>query len=1302
MKQLIHIISILLFFICFRVSAQWHVDEPYDAWPASNSVFFTPTMVNSSYITHTNSTQVNYSSVGWSFIDGTFSNRIAQLYQPTKGVFSQISLKSNIWIKTALPVLPANNLNTNTTIAFCTDSDGIGHTSTCYQITGTTYGWPTRYAPYVGTNYVSTVTTNYVVCNGVSNSCISTYVVSEITQNPIDLAKIVTNSDNSPFSVVSVVCSTNPGAYSSSLPANSSQQYSSAINYLPYMTNVPQLIATYVVQTINSNTSGYGSEKTSNTNHPSIWFPNTNANLNTYGVWDYDIGLAFNEREDMMTQTTNIIFSSWELQTSTHYPPVSLASIKSNAFGVLLANASGGFLVPSLCDSNEDYSTWCKNPINYWVWYDGVVGGDSGITGWLFEDGTIITNTWGQWHAAVAYPNLPFFMSVNCQVTGLDANNKPTYTVIPSSDLYNYDPHKIVGNDYYATYADSRSAIELLLGLPVGYICVTCNNLTDSNAPGWVVGNINTQSVVHTGSFTNYIPYGDYLGYTPDLHFADFGNGGTNTLGLGHIVTNKYNFTWSNVMYPWKPLQQFHFSFNTNSLTWTEWYTIVDRYNSPLLISVGMGSPCSSNPSYPYSMPSGYYDSLNVSNYAAEFSSDSYLGCSQWTVMDLPPYIYFTNSTTVFTNTLAIKGNPLIDVMTTLPQGALTGIRTNIYIQGNTTAFDTIAINSFTNWSVSYTNGYTLIVGSLTNSYTNIVSKTFTNIQDYLLKVYKVDWGNGTRLTPIIGGGGTTNGWTTNTNGLIPLSTNNVLSATVTTVSTNSATIISTNWNVAAGFHEADYGYDGVWTLVNNAVYYAYNLSDGGFYNSSYDSTIASRYSTNGYVNVSTVASSAEWNGYSGVTDPTNITSVSAIPVIPTNSPLTGVGEHGEGQFSNLIGYQYYNYWTLDIYEIEQLTDCLTHSVTVNTNWYETTSPFWKDVTPLDYGTYTYTTNEYSGVGPPCFGAPNVRNYKAVGTWTHDDADSGWYYVELLNGAASQTPFTYPTTTSTFFPETGYVSHGQPGLFNSVWEGASSARDLYLKGGQGYTINWPGSHLPGRGAEQYSLHPKSGVGYPVPLSQHSPGNVMLPLWSNDIVMTYWDLDSGTTRTNVDWTGTLQFIAGTFSASGDDWRNQAISMYPLYLSWPQYLVVVIDPSEPPSTNLNARWWFGNNWDFYESNTVKQAVQWWNGFNWGTNSWQDYRWGNPSLSNIWDSGHQQGVYAKVSGQVGSSALFKDTTFVGMPKSSYLKDLVYPNDFMDDSSKPFDWTIANAVAVFRFGGAVVGTNGFRYQKTHSTTSP
>jgi len=763
LKFMKKIFALWLCLICLSLTslgfAQWNTEAPYDSWPASNSVFLLPTMVNSFVSLVSSSSVCNYGDTSWDFFYKSYSNKIAQLFVPTSGVWDEYLWRTNIYVKSTLPPLPPN-------------------TSTDFYSYGTT-----GYTNTVGTtNYISLAYCDYA-------QFVSNTVVNIIKYHSIVSELLPDSSHKKPWVVL-----TDPNTHT---------------NFTYSFIATPSCFPTNVAQNIWIQYDYFTIVDGITTNYYSI---STNSNLNTYDIWTYNTTLAADERNVSWTYGDSIYGTF--LQNTHTTVKANLPIIKN-----WILNIATNWTVGSLADTNGYFTDWLQNTIlTNWTWkaQNGQylcsnVTWSGGTPGQGIATCTAPYNGTNHWEQTVSHPLMPLTYEE------LIYNGKTDVTYAFNKYVKKYTQNTIPNGTYYIAYGETPSKKQALLeanNLPRQYVDFIVTNW-DNSRSGWQVGNIyiNTTNISTSFLTTNsiLIESSTYFDYTPDLHFADFGNSTNNLqLGLGHIVTNSWKmgkelkngwlefptvYTWySNYSTGWEvgPPQQ------ANCIAFTLW-----EKNIGGVITFD-----------------NINNALNTMNY---YNSVSWYGYTDWTIVSGNSlYSHLPNDsmggfdpTVIQTNSIIPQGNTRYAVIVPCYSNGWNIAQEKGYFE-DTTLFYTLSIGSFTNYTKDLF--YTYPSGSNSIRITNSV--IITNTTSVLFKLYQCGYvTNGSPKNfygwywdlpaPIMSGGGSPSYWE-------PKTTNLLYSYTITPTNPAIAIAVTTNWNVAAGYHEIDYDFDGVKTALMN------------------------------------------------------------------------------------------------------------------------------------------------------------------------------------------------------------------------------------------------------------------------------------------------------------------------------------------------------------------------------------------------------------------------------------------------------------------------------------------------------
>ena len=255
---------------------------------------------------------------------------------------------------------------------------------------------------------------------------------------------------------------------------------------------------------------------------------------------------------------------------------------------------------------------------------------------------------------------------------------------------------------------------------------------------------------------------------------------------------------------------------------------------------------------------SSYFNFTPDKHHANYDQGLGHLATNHWTFDGNNDWLLWSGGyglTNIVTNALSFMGNPVLYAQTAYWSNGwyAAGI-----VESNS-AFYTLQIASITNWVTVSTNRFwgehtvpsncqsnffttNQISGGVTNALTNIVlTCQFTNTASTVLNVKSIDWQGSIQYTNFIDYGTFTN---TNAVAYINWSSSNVtslLSVTLTnSVNATNCLAVFTNWNVADGYTEQSYDWDGVRTLLNLFTKIAVAI---GWRNT--DGTLLNRYGSN-------------------------------------------------------------------------------------------------------------------------------------------------------------------------------------------------------------------------------------------------------------------------------------------------------------------------------------------------------------------------------------------------------------------------------------------------------------------------
>ena len=501
-----------------------------NAYPAAIKSDVPATLVTQSVVAITGSTSVSNGSTEWHFNKTNLTVVGLRWFQPTNGVREAFARVEKTYVKTALPPLPQNIIITNLCLTnFCiraavsNECIGGGVTNHCLitaltnTISGTSrtlsnyyYKAPAStnstlslstndcYVPAISNMCVAGSTTNWCTSEAVSNQVVTTNTTVSVNIDPCSVVSIITNVVIETNGYYSVACATNPGL----VAAFSWSNNTSVFNCL--LTNVPQLITTTYAQLINTNADG------ATTNHPSHFWPSTNANLQIQGVWDWDDAEAAYEKLFILTNNPNPPFRRFGFDihdTVTKNAPYWKDWVISNAFQ---------FVISSFTNSAGTFDDYCASPQTGMVW----TSGQSGLCS------NPVMDSYGNW-----YCRSPLYNTTNQWVPSISYRPPPQW----SDTLYLDSKTNLTSVSPYQFSLPLNMAGKLCkaLGLPMDVMDIIVTNI--GTFDGWRVGlpyvhTTNTSQIV-----TLRVPVSTYFDYTPDLHGATRGHLVTNTWALRNL-----------------------------------------------------------------------------------------------------------------------------------------------------------------------------------------------------------------------------------------------------------------------------------------------------------------------------------------------------------------------------------------------------------------------------------------------------------------------------------------------------------------------------------------------------------------------------------------------------------------------------------------------------------------------------------------------------------------------------------------------------------------------------------------------
>jgi len=738
-----------------------------NAWPAATHSTDVFTAYSGTVVRVTGSTDVFTNSTGWTFITTNLPAKLFRTYQPATGMWLAQFEQSNTYVKTAAPWL-SNTVSISSVTNSCVTN---GFTNACIAVTSVADSY--RYAAPTQTTAWQTTIAQTAGCA----VCVSTYSNTLHQIDPCEVALVLTNIVISTNAYQWVVCATNPGTATATIPANTSGGYDCG------KTNVVQWVAT-----------DYTAIQYSNGDVVVDFALTTNWNLSVWDAWTYDTTLAGNERQDALGQTM-----TWQaLQTMSRTVwenlPVWKSWVLANAGSFVLTNAVAGGTFNDYLSVLLTNRVWQGPTSN--MWYDGS----------SFYD-VITTNFWGTNFTARTSP--PTWNDT------MYLDGASLVTVAPS---------------IFSPPVDLQTKLCTGLGLPYQRVGVTMPPAIQHwNVPGWQVGHpeVNTTNIVT--NVTMYATAGGYFDWTPDRHFVGA------LSGRGHLVTNRWDFTDQ-----WLRFARVDYG-STDDGGHTGGWTVaaipaafdVASTNTVVTNSLAIEANTFLNVAAPYYSngwthltENGF---LTMSNSWPQQAQSTALYTKQ--VSSLTNYpVSKTNSVTLLnilppqTNvvTCAVVSNRCVlvtNVFTFLPSVSIT----NTFAGSNLTGSVSFTVPTVvTNYRTCCgTNSLTNVVTSTSYSQTvAVVNWIATNTVAVALTVTRMDWTNSNTYTPhsftCRGSQGVCDYNFVWTPTLAIFTNYPIFSVTLTNglMSTNVSAVF-TNWNVAAGYHEQDYEYDGIRALVN-------------------------------------------------------------------------------------------------------------------------------------------------------------------------------------------------------------------------------------------------------------------------------------------------------------------------------------------------------------------------------------------------------------------------------------------------------------------------------------------------------
>lgn len=701
------------------------------------------------------------------------------MYCPTGGIWFSTASRSDIWVKVTLEPLPGDYTNSalvsNLCISPAVDIVVAGSTNVYGSVTnitsnttntipaltnvlmsGTLDIFQFRYSDEPST-FTVTTNTSYCVTGGVTNYFSSTYT---------NVTPIVTN-----FSVnlvTSKLVSNLPPAEHATLATNV-QVRSLMVDLLASLRN-PGRSNYYGSFSWTSNSTSIAYLETnlyqfiSAKYIGSTNFNATNACLRLAQAWGYDATLAEGER--------------WSISGEIGNAPVLGISANAADFAGLseakarLVNAGSPYVIKEFSASGS-FNDWCS-PL-------AQPAPEFKEPGYLWDGSTIIdntgfTNAGKYWPGSVTvYRPLPRWDLLSASRASAASPNNGWYLVgaggsrscffVPDDNSYVISNQMNYGREYlrlnlYSLPHWERSVVVTNYAWPQrsgsGVQMVYKRTGTIGSIGEFTASPTTNNTILPTFVTSNKVILASYFDYTPAKAYT------APDLGLGNLVTNVWEF--DNKWLWWGNFRQ---------------EVSMGATNNYLLVN---GVPQGSMKGIVTNLNMVYTNQLSVAG-----KTDVRFYTQYWVTNDYKGYHAEAYDSSAF---YTLKANALTN-----------------YITVTTQKWPVVKVPFNCVASFYVTNH---IFNNITNLLTNAVMTCYyTNVSSIGLNVYRVDWAGATNVAT------NTVIWPVTT----PV-TNNLLNLTITkpNLRTNVVSVF-TNWAVAPGYHEVDYGWDGVRKVLNGLTW---------------------------------------------------------------------------------------------------------------------------------------------------------------------------------------------------------------------------------------------------------------------------------------------------------------------------------------------------------------------------------------------------------------------------------------------------------------------------------------------------
>ena len=1056
MNYLKYIILLLTLFVT-NSFAQWNDN----AWPASNHTYFVGTTITGNISLQTNSTSVTLTSTNWNFLYKDFPVKYVQLMCPTEGVYYALVEQTNVWVKTALPNLPNNTLSATSNNNTCVTNS---ITNKCASVTSTY----TNYY-YIGpnsTNTTTNITFNSVGCVICTNIVIK--VIVDIDPCSSDILIVVTNkvvSTNSYYSMSSItnqffgIGSPTNTLYSSMVRTNG---VIPPFTWIPNpnaincsSTNIPQLVGIGYTKLVNTNnmkvyyqqdwvTPGYGVWLV--TNNLSYFYPNTNSSLNVADMWTYDSALAVGERQLANNSLTNEPIEYQRFGEDNH----ATVNLNINQWKDWIIYYAPWFNVSPLADTNGSFKTYCETPRTNWVWkpYEGM----------LFYDGEKYFTNVNTWVASTNYYRPPtYYENMYYPASGVGVQRIPAYGFQPMMSL--------------------KDELCELLKLPQQKVRYVITNTGEffGYQDDWGKSTLHSDTTgLYLSAYTSHdklvetqwvaIASCNYFNYTPDLHFQ------APATGYGHTITNNWTLKnqWLNLLtYTYTISFDGTNGFNVNQIPSSN----IDVTNTLQIVTNTLS--IAGNTYYLAKVTSTSGDKFDQSSNAVikVRNIDSISTTNKTT----------TNSKTISwaetqTNTLScsITNNICIASTNTFTFSDSVVITNEYDVTGSNTASTSFTIpNIVTNIiTCCGTNNITnLVVFTPYTQYVGSVSYDFTNVASVALNVIENDYfGFDTNIN-----------FVANSNVLLSIIYTNSINAT------NITGVVFTNWNVAEGYTERDYEFDGVKTCINSLNKFPVSLQW-----ITNNATLTSRYGTISAVSLVDTGSFGSFSNaiwvtgacYTNNTGPVFYKEQVQLP--PAGQVVESRGTEQVGDLDRR-GYMLvdsilcYGQWGFIGTGTVVTKSCLVFDeFGMGTNVYTYYGPFTTGGAYKDFFINTFLAN----TDPECvfsgdfFGSTNYSEAKTYwhGEVPNEDArecdgslyglvkfsqitsysNQGCGYIDYYGGTYNGKPADREKCATHNFT---IQEQSSAGVFSDIYKNYNSAREVYVPGNLNYIVGSSGDYL---------------------------------------------------------------------------------------------------------------------------------------------------------------------------------------------------------------------------------------------------